>query len=151
MSKLQEEVDGFAALLDEPVTEAQAIVMDQGPSEARAMDLKSMEDDLFLQSADILNGVLRFADINPEDATLPPQAWIDQYGEERAFKLLTCAKAGWMSKKEAPVGIAVAESIHRSITKARAGSVSQALSLNAVFITQNNYQYEEVEIGTDDE
>lgn len=91
-------------------------------SETRHSDIiRSIENELHMITAEVVHGVLSFADLDPENLpTDPPQEWVEQMGLARARKRFTLAKAGWMNAKEAPIAIKVATQTFAGIVKARA-------------------------------
>jgi hypothetical protein len=121
------------------------------PKAARRRDLQALEDGLFEQASDLIRGAMHFADFDPEAwPTEPPPAWVEELGFERANRLLVAAKAGWMSKKEAPVGLDMARSVHASITKARSQDRGEALQMNAIFLTVVPEKYEVIEVESEE-
>lgn len=135
-----EEVSGEIVPVDTSVTLA----------DEKAKDLQSVEDKLFDRSAEILEGALRFTEVNPEE-TEPPAEWIHEYGYAKAKRVLQSARTAWMSAKNAPVGIKVAESIARGVMKARSLEKAAPKSLAVAFLNNTvHHHYETKEVDSDD-
>lgn len=144
-------LQGLDALLPQaPPAEAPELDTVQA---ARSRDLQSMEDHLLEQSSDLIRGSMHAMDLGLDPdlwPTTPPQAWVDEVGEERAKRLFNSAKAALLSKKNAPVALDMARSVHASITKARAQERGAPLVMNVAFITAQPVVYEEIEVGGED-
>jgi hypothetical protein len=135
-----EEVSGEIVPVDTSLTLA----------DEKTKDLQSIEDKLFDRSAEILEGALRFTEVNPTD-TEPPAEWINEFGYTKAKRMLQSATTAWMSAKNAPVGIKVAESIARGVMKARSLEKAAPKSLAVAFLNNTvHHHYETKEVDSDD-
>ena len=107
--------------------------------------LHQLEDSMREESFDIVSGVLKFSEIEPDTETIPP-AWVREYGPDRAIKMFRLAKYGQMSAKEAPVAIKVAAQVCASIIKAKGGELNnRPLNLTLVKVT-SNFSYDAVDV-----
>lgn len=107
--------------------------------------LQQLEDSMREESFDIVSGVLKFSEIEPNTETIPP-AWVREYGPDRAIKMFRLAKYGQMSAKEAPVAIKVAAQVCGSIIKAKGGELNnRPLNLTLVKVT-SNFSYDAVDV-----
>jgi hypothetical protein len=91
--------------------------------------LQQMQDELLERSTTVLEGSMRFAEIESTAATVP-QAWIDELGPEAAKVRFRLAKAGWLGAKEAPIGIRVAGQVAVGILRAKAAADQAPRILN---------------------
>jgi len=82
--------------------------------------LALIEEEVFRESMDMINGMNAFSDIDPSD-THPPQEWIDQLGKKKAWKKFRIAKSSWMGSKEAPIALRIVPPIAGAIMRARVG------------------------------
>jgi hypothetical protein len=130
----------MADLTDEPETETlepQVIpvlrVVGQAPLEKNykaeaAKDqenlLKELQEEIFRSSLEVGVDTMHFRDVDPQ-AEKPeddPQfrEWRNLYGHRKALRKWKVARAGWLPKKDAPVGITEGTSMAVGIMKARA-------------------------------
>lgn len=111
--------------------------------------LQSIEDKLLMESIGILQDVQCFSDIDP-GTEVPPPEWVEELGPVRARKRLRLAQAGWMSSKEAPIGIKVSQDIATNIMKAKSqrmvGSTLNVTVEKAVIVQAEPVQYPELEV-----
>lgn len=129
--------------------------------ETRAVDLpakvsdglRSIEDRLLDESISILSDVQKFSDIEPGTSE-PPAEWIEEVGERRARRRLRLANAGWMSSKEAPIGIKVSQDVASSIMKLKSqrmvGSTLNVTVERAVIVQAEPVRYPEIEVDADE-
>lgn len=101
---------------------------DPAQKEQRLARIEQLEDDVFEQAVSIVQQVLSFGEV-AHDQTDPPEAWIEQYGEEEARKRLQLAKAGWLPVSSSPAAFKFALQAMGGIAKGRAWRVK---------VTQNN-------------
>lgn len=122
----------------EPVKTADELAMER---------LQGYEDEIFAKASEIVDGTLRFQDIDPENP-VPPQEWLDELGTKEAVeKRMRIAKSSWMSSKDAPFALQAAKALVVGIIKARSTERAAPKSLNVVAITVNNRSdYPEKEI-----
>lgn len=119
-------------------------------AERKQKDLESIENDLFNKSAEILEGVLLFADLAP-GAEMPPESWFQKYGTERATRMFRLAQYATMSAKEAPVAIKVAESVARGVMKARSMEKAAPKTLAVAFLNNTvHHHYESKDVDDED-
>lgn len=91
--------------------------------------LRGLETELLEDSLSVSRDTLRFREIDP-GATEPPADWIEEVGLERATERFRCAQAGWMTRKDAPVGVQIAMQLGVGILKSRAQKDVGAKTLN---------------------
>lgn len=122
-----------------------------GPTKAERMDrLRALEDQLLEQSLTIVKDTMHFRDIEP-GTTEPPAEWVDADQDDQT-KRLRVANAAWLSKKDAPVGLALAKEVSIGIIKARATEKSgpKVLNLNVVNMSAPLPQFECIEVESDE-
>lgn len=95
-----------------------------------------LENRLAERSAEIVEGVMAFADL-PYDSEEPPQQWIDAMGYDAAQRTFRCVKAGQSPSSSVPHGVKVAAQVLAGVMKARAlRGQSQTLNVQVVQLTQ---------------
>lgn len=106
----------------------------------REQTLKTIEADLFLDSMSIVSDSFKFREIEPGQQE-PPQEWVDQLeyqnpgrGYELAKQRLRSANAGWMSKRDSPVAVQVAQAIVVGISRSRAQLNAGPKTLNVQLV-----------------
>lgn len=97
--------------------------------EARLARLEELENQVFERAHGILEAVLSFHEVEPNQ-TEPPADWIQRYGEEGAKQRLQVAKSGWLPQSIAPNATKLAAFVQAGILRAR--------RFNAGKLTQNN-------------
>lgn len=107
--------------------------------------LRALEDDIHRRALVCLDDVSRWTDVDPKQEE-PPAAWVDELGLEGAQRRLRVARAAWMSPKEAPVGIKVAQTVAVGISRARATEGGGAQTLNVQTVVFVAPRYEVVEL-----
>ena len=149
--------DDFLAELDSPDNEpvkvevvpakaSETAVKPRRPlstEERMAERLHDVESEIFLASMTTVRDGLRFRDIDPS-AVSPPRAWIDEIGEEEAWRRFRMAIAAWQPGKNAPAGLSMAKDIMVGIAKARASEKSSDRPLNVavqVAVPMSVYKY----------
>lgn len=109
--------------------------------------LEALEQEVLEESLQVLNGVLKFNEVEHDDKD-PPDEWVEQLGATKATKLLKLAKAGKLPAHMAPVGIKIAQQVATGILKAR-GDGNAPRQLNVQFVQFQapvvNYPVQEVE------
>jgi hypothetical protein len=98
------------------VAEASLVKSERVLAAERILEL---ENRMLADSLEIVADVHRFREISPDD-TAPPQAWIDELGEELAWRRFRVASAAWLPVKEAPVAIKTATQMAVGILKVKA-------------------------------
>ena len=98
-------------------------------------ELQKIENEVVGEAYNVLADVGSWADIDPENPECPPE-WIAELGEIRAARKLRIARASWMSAKNAPVALKIAQSIVTGAMKARAtaDAAPKHLNINLVSI-----------------
>jgi hypothetical protein len=95
----------------------------------RARQIKSFEEALLVRALEVSDSVLRFAEID-QDATEPPEEWVNELGKKGARERFRIAKAAWMGANEAPIGIKTSAQLAASIIKARSTEKAAPRQLN---------------------
>lgn len=95
----------------------------------REQTLKSLEADLFLESMQIVADSFKFREIAPGQNE-PPESWVAELGYQKAMERLRSAQAGWMSKKDSPVAVQVAQAVVIGISRSRASEKAGPRTLN---------------------
>ena len=95
----------------------------------REQTLRSLEADLFLESMQIVADSFKFREIEPNQKE-PPEEWVQELGYKKAKERLHSAQAGWMSKKDSPVAVQVAQAVVIGISRSRATEKSGPKTLN---------------------
>lgn len=109
--------------------------------EKRERVLKNLESDLLRQSMEVVSDTMRFREVAPptvdpeSGATLwdddsVPEEWVRELGQEKAEERLRVARAGWMDKKTAPIGVQVAQVLAVGIIRSRATEKAGPRTLN---------------------
>lgn len=86
--------------------------------------LRALQDEIFQTSLEVSRDMMSFGEVSPE-AENPDQdpifrEWVKSMGRKAAERRYRVARAGWVSKKDAPVGILESTSMAVGIMKARA-------------------------------
>ena len=143
------ELDDLPEVVEAPVVEVMPLVPVEKKSkiQLRAEALRSIEDGILERSQAVVDDALHFGEFDPEDPN-PPQAWVEELGQERAEKRLRMAKYALMSAKEAPVGLAIAKATFASIIKARATEKQgpRQLNVNVVNMTAPLPEFRVIEV-----
>jgi hypothetical protein len=113
----------------------------------RADRIRSLEEEIHEESADVIRDALAFADI-PPDAEEPPYEWVKELGMERAWKRFRTVKYALCNLKEAPVALRIAKDTLVGMAKARASEKSGPRTLNMVVVQMTGTlpQFGEVEV-----
>ncbi len=97
-------------------------------------ELRKLQDELFRSSLEVSTDAMKFSEVDPaaERAEDDPifLEWVKSFGRKRAERKYRVARAGWMAKKDAPVGILESTSMAVGIMKARAVEKGGARILN---------------------
>lgn len=106
------------------------VVAEPAPLAVRPQDVyQEAADRIYGESLEVIEGVQMFWAIFGEECATqddPPEEWVDEYGQDRARKLFKLAKAGLLSKQEAPMGVHVAMAHAQSVLRARAARDEKA-------------------------
>jgi hypothetical protein len=111
----------------------------------RQEDLRGLEDELLEESLRVINGAMKFADIDPQ-LTEPDEAFLERFkNDPDPQKLFRLMKYGLMKTSEAPAGLTLAQKTAIGILKARAGDKGEVrpLAVN-VQIVQSMPQFEKI-------
>lgn len=109
----------------------------------RARDLakvEEVENELFLESAQAMSDVVQcFQDWDPADKEQQDQLYMrwqmdPAIGPERALRMRNLVRAAWLGKKEAPVGLAIIQSIYVAGVKARATREGGPATMNVQMV-----------------
>jgi hypothetical protein len=124
------------------------VLLDRSDAAGKLAAMRAAEDRLLDESLAIVDGVLQFADVEPGQEE-PDEELVMRLGLERARKAHRLARVGWAAKKDAPVGIAVAQSVMLGIIKARA-TEKQTRELNVIAVQVNVSTRREYDVIDDD-
>lgn len=102
---------------------------DEKQKELRLARIEELENEIYERAAGVVNAGLSFTEIDPKQEH-PPQAWIDEYGEEGARLRLIAAKSLWLPASVVPAGFKLAAQVQVGITRGRA--------FRSARLTQNN-------------
>lgn len=103
--------------------------------------IREIEDELFIDSATVVNDSMKFADIEFDESGEVvdyPASWRVELTPENLKKRLRIAKANWMTSNEVPHGVKMAKEIAVGIMKARANEGAGAESLRIKHIVMPN-------------
>jgi hypothetical protein len=120
-------------VFESPEERAPMPVVIKTPKQTQLERIRAIEDSIYQQSASVVFGALRFADLTPESEE-PPQSWVDELGKEEAWRQFRSARYATMPGKDAPEGIKVASTVFAAITKARAAEKGGPRNLNVAFV-----------------
>lgn len=81
--------------------------------------LEEIEEQILNENLDILRQAQGWVDLDPEDPSKVPEAWIKQYGEEEAIRKHKIAYAARLSSARAPCGLHIAKDLAVGVMKAR--------------------------------
>jgi hypothetical protein len=121
---------------------------------SRALErMREIEADIFEESAGMMRDILRFADWPAGDPDKQEQLymrWVNDpnIGPERADRMRNLCQAAWMGKKEAPIGLAIAQAVYVGGTKARAlaESGTKVLNVQRIEFAAPKTEYPEIEV-----
>lgn len=128
---------------------APIVTVPKSREELAAQKTQAVEDEIFMEAAEVVRDSLKFADID-EDSDKPPRKWLEELdGDADALeRRMRVAKASWKGPKDAPMGIHNAKGILTALSKVRAERLGPR-QLNVVAIVVNTqgsaYPEEEVE------
>jgi hypothetical protein len=112
-------------------------------------ELDRVQEEILQESLGVIEGALKFADIEPSEVQgPPPKEWVERYGYEKAKKVQRLAGYGLMPKKDAPAGLSLASATASSILNARAksGEGPRVLNVQVVQISSPLPTFEVVEV-----
>lgn len=99
----------------------------------RERSLRAIESEMLEKSIQISMDCMRFAEVEP-DSDEPPGSWVRELGYDKAMERLKLAKSGWMNKKEAPIGVQIAQVIAVGIIRSRATEKAGPRTLNVQMV-----------------
>lgn len=113
--------------------------LDEGPrkltkTDKGAANSAKVEEKLYDECLEVLDGVVSFADLDPEHPEVMPKGWVERFGKKEAIKRQRLAAYALMSAKNAPIGIQVAKNVAVGVLKARAESQKAVPRLNVSFV-----------------
>jgi hypothetical protein len=114
---------------------ANITVVPKEEDNARA-NTKRLEQELLTEAFEILRGAFRLKEID-EDTKEVPVEWVDEYGTKKAKEMFRMAKGAWKPKKEAPLGIQVAQEMAIGILRARAREEAPKAVLNMSMVSMS--------------
>lgn len=147
------DLDDLPGSVLEGTLETRTLAVPEYKSEAAIVreELARLEDKILQKASTAVLDGLMYTEL-PFDAQGPPQEWVDELGEKRAWDRFRAARANQMNNKEAPVGAKHAVLVHAGITKARASEKGRPVSLNVgkVYLTMPAPQFPEKELENDE-
>lgn len=96
--------------------------------------LQNLENEILLQSMQVLRYATAFGEIDPESLE-PPADWIAELGKVEAWKKFRLCKGAWASLREAPVGLKITTDAARSIIRSRSVQKIQPKALSITWIS----------------
>ena len=112
--------------------------------------LRAYEDKILYDCFQIVNPVLNFYKLNPEDPTTVPQS-IEKLSIQEQAEWMRLARTGWASNKDAPIGVKLAFQTMQGIINARAKQQEEGRVLNiqtATFVNPTP-KFDVVEVDED--
>lgn len=100
--------------------------------ELRASQLRAIleaENRVLQTSQQVVEALLAFHEVEPDQA-LPPQDWVERYGQDAADKRLRVARSGWLPTAHAPNAVKIAAQVMVGIAKAR-GQIAASAAMPA--------------------
>jgi hypothetical protein len=82
--------------------------------------LADVENELLDDATEVLRGAHRFTEIAPNHEGPPPEHWVQEFGKERAERMLRAAQAAWIKQSESPMGLKLAAMTVGAVLKAKA-------------------------------
>lgn len=95
--------------------------------------VQRLENQILEETSEVVLGATRFAEVT-EEQTTPPEAWVEEYGEDRARRMLEVAKEAKKPAAQAAIGLRMAQQTMVGITKARASSKRGNYTLNMTVV-----------------
>lgn len=113
--------------------------------ERKSEELTSIRDALFRRATAVVDGAMRFAELDPEDGFAahkdedgkihPPKEWIAEMGRKKAMVMMRTAMAAWMKTADAPAALKLATQVQIGIIRAKATEKGHERPLNVALIT----------------
>ena len=130
-----------------------AELVPSAPTEGLALEkLKGIEDEILVECASLIQGVLKFSELDFDNPEIMPEGWVAQLGQKEAEKQHRIARYALLNPKEAPVALKMGQSTFTGITKARATekAAPRSLSVSFVQLTPPMLDFVETEILDED-
>lgn len=144
----------FSALVeaDDPVEVTEIELVSKVPLQKtkaeRIRELENIESEVLLESFDVVSAMLRFAEVEPDEQG-PSQAWIREFGMQRAKRMHRVAQLSHKNSKEAPIALSAAPKIMQGILSARKGRDERVTNFNVALVALGapvfNYEVRMVE------
>lgn len=139
------------------LADAPADVVIVDPKEDSGTSLRRLENEVFTESLEVLEGAMRFGEVFNVEAAIAspektvPDGWIEKYGAVKALRQWRLACLANLPKAEAPIGLDIAVKVSMGILKARTTEDAgpKELNLTLVAMTSPAALYPEKEV--DDE
>ena len=80
--------------------------------------ITELEDRVYDIASGVVEATLSFHEVDPDQA-VPPEEWVQRYGQKAAEQRLAVAKAGWMPQNIAPSAVKLAATVMNGITRGR--------------------------------
>lgn len=97
--------------------------------------LRSLENEIVAEASEVVASAMQFSKVTCEKGERPPQEWIDELGEEKAMQRLRVAQSAWMSAKDSPVALKMAQAVLVGSIKANATREAAPRSLNVALVS----------------
>lgn len=137
-------MSGFLSIFDDEPEEDEggalpAEVLDNAEvvktkEDRKAEELASLSDELLQRHMKIAADMGRFADLDP-GVKEPPSEWVEEMGEEEAWKAFRVAKYALLPSRECPAGLKQSNAITLGIMRARAMEKAGSKALNIAVVT----------------
>lgn len=108
--------------------------------------LDEIENKVFDASANLIIDALSYSEVDPNSEE-PPVEWVVELGPKRAHQKWVIAKSAWLSSKEAPIALTIAQNVYRAISASKAHRAVPIRSLNvASIVVHAKAPYEIVDV-----
>lgn len=117
------------------------------PSATASAELRGIEDAMFCQACEVTTRAMQFADIDWTSEE-PPEEWIEEHGEDGAWRRFRQTKAGQLPSAHAPAGLKVAMAVTMGVIKSREVKSGPKLNVAIVQLSeqpQANYPVQDIE------
>lgn len=134
-----EDLGSIPSIVENLITSAKIVPAQVELNEDRlartTREIRDIEERLFLQGLDVIEGVGRFAEVNAKTGEVS-KAMLDDYGNdlERMELMKRLAVYGQKSAKEAPVGISVMSRVVVGLARARAQEKQAPRKMNVAVL-----------------
>lgn len=107
---------------------------ERAENELAQVRLRTIGQEIEAQAADIVNDVMRFAQVKPGEEA-PSQEMIEKYGEELAYEKFRRMQAGMLPAKDCPVALRVAMNVHTAAMRIRGEQQAPKLHVQVANLT----------------